>query len=91
MPSLTRQPLSVLEAQYGARFGQTTTIDNITQQMLAAGNDARGIVAGFTGQNSGHVFNVINKNGTILFLDGQTGTVANINNKFVGFSLMRTP
>ncbi|MFD4757145.1 toxin glutamine deamidase domain-containing protein [Streptomyces sp. NPDC058426] len=37
-----------------------------------AGNGARGIVSGSTGAN-GHVFNVVNVRGKVIFLDGQNG------------------
>jgi hypothetical protein len=40
-----------------------------------AGNGARGIVYAGTGEpgKPGHVFNVVNQNGVVRFLDGQTG------------------
>lgn len=42
--------------------------------MSNAGSGARGIIFGSYGSGqSGHVFNVVNKNGKICLLDGQTG------------------
>jgi len=39
-----------------------------------SGNGARGIVFGESlGGNVGHVFNVLNNNGSVQFLDGQIG------------------
>ena len=48
---------------------------NVAQAIGKAGNGARGIVYAGTGQPGtvGHVFNVINQNGAVRFLDGQTG------------------
>ncbi|WP_410900999.1 toxin glutamine deamidase domain-containing protein, partial [Pseudoalteromonas sp. SIMBA_162] len=37
----------------------------------------------------GHVFNVVNQNGTIRFLDGQTGKVVDLS-KFTSFKFLRT-
>ena len=31
-------------------------------------------------ETAGHVFNVVNKNGVIYFIDGQTGGFANLEN-----------
>lgn len=64
----------MLEQQYGGRFGAPTTKSSIEQQMLSAGDGARGIVFGSRGPNeAGHVFNVVNKKGVVRLLDGQTG------------------
>ena len=54
-----------------------------------AGPGARGIVFGARGSNVGHVFNGVNQNGTIRFLDGQTGTPAN-SNGFTGLRFLWT-
>ena len=83
-------PLSVLENQFGANFSGTVTVENITELMISAGSGARGIVFGSYGPGQvGHVFNVVNQNGVIRFLDGQTGTVANLEH-FETFHLLRT-
>ncbi|MBY8930243.1 hypothetical protein J1G34_14460 [Pseudomonas sp. Wu6] len=37
----------------------------------------------------GHVFNVVNQNGVVRYLDGQTGKPANMNN-FKTLQLLRT-
>ncbi|MFM0467709.1 two-partner secretion domain-containing protein [Paraburkholderia strydomiana] len=70
--------LVVLQQQFGSRFAPATT-SSIEQSLLQQGNGATGIVYGFppAGSDVGHVFNVVNQNGTIRYLDGQTGTVAN--------------
>lgn len=38
---------------------------------------------------SGHVFNVVNKDGVLHFIDGQTGAYAYLED-FQGFQFMRT-
>ena len=71
-------PISILEAQYGGRFSQSMSPAQISEAMSAAGNGARGIVFGSRGKDVGHVFNVTNQNGTVRYLDGQTGKSAKV-------------
>ncbi|WP_218938879.1 toxin glutamine deamidase domain-containing protein [Pseudomonas sp. ICMP22404] len=83
-------PLSVLEKNFGGKFGAVTAPETIVQQMVGSGPGARGIVFGSYGPGQpGHVFNVINQNGTVRFLDGQTGRSANLSN-FKTLQLLRT-
>ncbi|MFJ2285200.1 toxin glutamine deamidase domain-containing protein [Pseudomonas iridis] len=83
-------PLSVLEKQFSSKFGPITAPENIAQQMASSGNGARGIVFGSYGAGQpGHVFNVVNQNGVVRFLDGQTGKPANLSN-FKTLQLLRT-
>jgi filamentous hemagglutinin len=83
-------PLTVLEKQYGAKFGGVSSPETITQQMIGGGDGARGIVFGSYGPGQpGHVFNVVNQNGAIRYLDGQTGKPANMSN-FKTLQLLRT-
>lgn len=83
-------PLTVLEKQYGTKFKYISSPESITQQMASAGSGSRGIVFGSYGPGQpGHVFNVVNQNGTVRFLDGQTGKPANLS-KFESFQLLRT-
>ena len=90
LPSAGPVSLRVLETHYGSSFGSASTTNDIAQQLLSAGNGARGIVFGSRGAgNVGHVFNVVNQNGIIRFLDGQTGKVANLNG-YTSFHLLRT-
>lgn len=72
-------PRSVTDAVGGGRaFRRVTGYDQIVKELLAAGDGARGIVHGrridpSTGKPvPGHVFNVVNRNGKIYFIDGQT-------------------
>jgi hypothetical protein len=83
-------PISVLERQFGGKFGLATTPEKITQQMVEAGDGARGIVFGSYGPGQpGHVFNVVNQSGAVRYLDGQTGKSANLLN-FDTLQLLRT-
>ena len=83
-------PLSVLEKQYGTKFKYVSSSETITQQMTNAGSGSRGIVFGSYGPGQpGHVFNVVNQNGVVRFLDGQTGKSADLS-QFKSFQLLRT-
>ncbi|WP_122321431.1 toxin glutamine deamidase domain-containing protein [Pseudomonas cichorii] len=55
---------------------------SIATDATLAGNPAsRGIVFGSYGPGQpGHVFNVVNQNGTVHYLDGQAGKSANMSN-----------
>lgn len=81
--------ISVLERHFGAKFGTAMTSSSIESSILQAGNGARGIVFGSRGNQTGHVFNVINQNGVVRFLDGQTGKAANVAG-FQNLHLLRT-
>ncbi|WP_075508691.1 toxin glutamine deamidase domain-containing protein [Gilliamella sp. App2-1] len=83
-------PISVLEKQFGTKFQNASRPNNIIEQMSNAGSGARGIVFGSYGPGQpGHVFNVVNQNGKIRFLDGQTGKAADMS-KFKSFKFLRT-
>ncbi|MEA5674291.1 toxin glutamine deamidase domain-containing protein [Pseudomonas sp. MH2] len=83
-------PLSALEKQSGSKFGPVTAPEAIAHQMANSGNGARGIVFGSYGPGqSGHVFNVVNQNGVVRFLDGQTGRPAKFGD-FKALQLLRT-
>lgn len=88
--SITGVPLSVLEKHYKANFKYMASVDDIIQKIISAGPGARGIVYGSYGPGQpGHVFNVINQNSIVRFLDGQTGTKADLG-QFESFQLLRT-
>ncbi|EGW1130774.1 type VI secretion system tube protein Hcp, partial [Salmonella enterica] len=83
-------PLSVLEKFYNGKFKPMSSVDEIIHVMDNANSGARGIVYGSYGPGQpGHVFNVVNQNNTIRFLDGQTGNAADLN-QFKSFQLLRT-
>lgn len=51
----------------------------------------RGILFGERGIfKRGHVFNVIRKDGKLMFIDGQSGTHANLRDGFVSFKYLKT-
>ncbi|WP_238137072.1 DUF637 domain-containing protein, partial [Variovorax sp. JS1663] len=90
LPAPRPKSIAILEAQYGTRFGPRSTPETIEELLLLAGNGARGIIYGARGPGeAGHVFNVVNQNGIIRFLDGQSGTIADFNG-YTTFHLLRT-
>ncbi|OEZ51824.1 tRNA nuclease WapA precursor [Duganella sp. HH105] len=81
--------ISVLESAFGGRFSSPGPISNVSDALSKAGDGARGIVFGSRGQEVGHVFNVVNQNGVIRYLDGQTGKAAVLDG-YKSFQLLRT-
>ncbi|HST63623.1 MAG TPA: toxin glutamine deamidase domain-containing protein [Mycobacteriales bacterium] len=76
-------------------FTSVGSYDDIARELHNAGDGARGIIHGMrTGPGgmpvAGHVFNVVNRNGRIFFLDGQTGKLARLENYTGGLELLRT-
>jgi len=81
--------IDTLEKFYGTRFSAPGPISKATEALSAAGPGARGIVFGSRGSEVGHVFNGVNQNGVVRFLDGQTGKAASLDG-FKSFQLLRT-
>lgn len=82
--------ISVLERHYGGVFRAVSGKQEIERIMVKAGSGARGIVFGSRGPgNVGHVFNVVNQDGTIRFLDGQIGKRASVSG-YSNLELLRT-
>jgi hypothetical protein len=81
------QSLGRLESVYGESFKDTGFWDMV-DHIRNSGDGARGIVAGLPEQGAGHVFNIVNRQGRVLFLDVQTGFVDPT--AFKTFKLMRT-
>ncbi|HZB50992.1 MAG TPA: toxin glutamine deamidase domain-containing protein [Mycobacteriales bacterium] len=76
-------------------FQSVGSYDDIVRQLQNAGDGSRGIIHGMrTGPGGmsvpGHVFNVVNRNGRVYFLDGQTGTLARLENYSGGMEFLRT-
>jgi hypothetical protein len=76
-------------------FRSVGSYDDIVRQLHNAGDGARGIIHGMrTGPGGmsvpGHVFNVVNRNGRVFFLDGQTGKLARLENYSGGLEFLRT-
>jgi hypothetical protein len=83
------QPIAMLEKEFGTTFTHGLTVDQIKSRVGTSGQ--AGIIFGNRGSGKvGHVFNVINDNGTIKFIDGQTRRSANLNNGYVNFSFLPT-
>ncbi len=81
--------IDVLEKIFGAQFGRTCDIREVIDALALAGPGSRGIVFGLRGRGVGHVFNAANQNGTIRFLDGQTGKAAELD-CYTELRLLRT-
>ena len=88
VPSRTTD-VAVLEQLFSRKFSRPTSKSAIENALIKAGPGARGIVFGSRIGKPGHVFNVVNQNGTIRFLDGQTGRAATFPNYF-SLHLLRT-
>ncbi|WP_332453302.1 toxin glutamine deamidase domain-containing protein [Chryseobacterium aquaticum] len=67
----------VLEKEFNAKFSKwTVNLDDLIRDLKPS---KRGIIFGVKkGKNMGHYFNVINENGVVKFLDGQTGKRAKL-------------
>jgi filamentous hemagglutinin len=84
------QKLAVLEAHFGVQFDRTPmTVAEIEGLISSAGLQARGIIFGRRFRGTGHVFNVMNWEGTVWFVDGQTGQEADLTG-FASLYLLRT-
>lgn len=90
LPSNGPVSIRVLERQYSGSFSPANTAGGIEKIMLDTGSGSRGIVFGYRGPNeAGHVFNTVNQNGVVRFLDGQTGKPATFND-YQSLHLLRT-
>ena len=82
--------ISELEKVFGRAFRAIDNIDDAKEALINAGHGARAIIYGSRGPGEvGHVFNAVNQNGVIRFLDGQTGREAVISG-FQQFLLLPT-
>ncbi|TGL66540.1 polymorphic toxin-type HINT domain-containing protein, partial [Leptospira kmetyi] len=87
------RPLSFLEDHYGKKFQNVNNLNDISDILSKAGSGSRGIIAGYRANGvEGHVFNAVNVNGKILFIDGQTGRIADVSSGqgFTKFKFLRT-
>ncbi|WP_321818699.1 MULTISPECIES: hemagglutinin repeat-containing protein [unclassified Paraburkholderia] len=69
---------------------QRTNPEAISQTMLNWGDGSRAVVYGARGGEIGHFSNVINQNGTVRFLDGQSGGATNLNDGYTHWFILRT-
>jgi len=66
-------PITELETTFGGKFAPATQSE-ITDALIGAGSGSRGIVFGDLGRGrAGHVWNAVNQNGIVRYLDGQSG------------------
>ncbi|MFH8596661.1 pre-toxin TG domain-containing protein [Streptomyces rimosus] len=69
---IDRGGLRELEKFYPGKRFRSRSFSNIVKEVKDAGDGARGIVIG-ANKLDGHAFNVVNRGGDVVFLDGQTG------------------
>jgi hypothetical protein len=65
-----------IEAKYGSQFNWNSSFQSIEQQISAAGDGARGGVGVYGDTGAGippHIFNVVNEDGVVTFIEGQVG------------------
>jgi hypothetical protein len=81
--------IAVLEQIFGAKFSVAGDLGEVINVLSAAGSGSRGIVYGSRSEGVGHVFNAVNQNGLVFFLDGQTGKAAVVSG-YTGFRFLRS-
>ncbi len=87
LPNRSGEPFLNLEEFYGRDFIDVQTPKHI--ESLISADRARGIMLGQRPNGEWHVFNVVNKNGNIVFIDGQNGRFADPSS-FKNLGLLRT-
>jgi hypothetical protein len=95
LPSGRKPPLTLIEEGsefYGRNFIKMTGESGITSIMRRWGPGSRGIVQASRGKDiAGHTFNVVNKNGMIVFTDLETGLAPVFEGQgYLRFYLLRT-
>jgi hypothetical protein len=89
-PGAKGMPISVVSDALGGTWKPVSGIDEVEQELTDAGDGARGVVyGGRPAGQIGHVWNVINRGGTIQYVDGQTGLVPNFG-RYSYFQFLRT-
>jgi Papain fold toxin 1, glutamine deamidase len=78
-----------LAARYDGMFVMADR-EWITEQLLDAPSGARGIVFGMRDGREGHVFNAVQENGRVYFVDGQTGAPAVFQESYTSLFFLRT-
>jgi Papain fold toxin 1, glutamine deamidase len=83
--------LEQLEAFAGRTAVGMSDVSQIMTTVEGWGQGSRGIVIGYWGKSYGHVFNVVNRNGMIVFVDGQGSGYLPIWSAYTdGLALIRT-
>lgn len=89
VPNKAGASIFELEDLYGNNFVDAFSQEHIEILMKEAGSGARAIVYGERAKDHGHVFNVANLGGEIVFIDGQSGRYANVKD-FTNLGILRT-
>lgn len=93
-PNITPQDYRSIERVMGRSFRQET-FAGLVRSIDRGGNGARGIIFGQRNptdanpEGIGHFFNVINRNGKVLFIDAQSGQARNVDG-YDSYKFMRT-
>ncbi|MEU3709197.1 toxin glutamine deamidase domain-containing protein [Streptomyces catenulae] len=87
LPELGRGSLASVEKYFPGKRFVNRSLSNIVKDIKGAGDGARGIVYG-ADPDGGHVFNVINRGGDVVFLDAQSGHAAPAG--YSNYQFMRT-
>jgi Papain fold toxin 1, glutamine deamidase len=84
--------VGTLEETFGRRFVRMASRGTIEEAMRGFGHGARGIVFASRGPGRpGHLFNVVNQEGAISFVDGQRASLASFDGEgYLTFYLLRT-
>jgi hypothetical protein len=84
--------LADIEQSVGGKFRRVASPAEIEAALLEAGPGARAVVAGArTAPDPGHVFNAVNVEGRVYFVDGQSGGAAIINDPtYVKWGMLQT-
>lgn len=88
LPDLGRGSYQALEKHFGKRF-TNRSFSNIVKDIKEAGDGSRGIVYA-ADKDGGHVFNVINRDGDVVFLDGQNGHANPTHPAYTSYKFLRT-
>jgi Papain fold toxin 1, glutamine deamidase len=89
LPDLIGESILTIEDLYDRRFINVYSQTHIEILMDLAGVGARGIIYAEIAIGLGHVINVVNLDGKIVFIDGQSGKFDRIS-VFKNLALLRT-
>ncbi|MFI9818617.1 WXG100-like domain-containing protein [Saccharothrix variisporea] len=89
-----RQRLAADIGRPGGGFEQVASVEDVAERLRQLGSGARAIVHGMRSWQGnpvpGHLFNAVNVDGEVRFLDGQSGTAADLDGFDEGFELLIT-
>ncbi|MGH3094411.1 MAG: toxin glutamine deamidase domain-containing protein [Streptosporangiales bacterium] len=67
-----------VERVYGQHAQPVSSYDRVVHKLQQGGDGSRAIVLGERAGRPGHVINAVNDHGTVVLIDGQTGTLAHL-------------